>query len=522
MAHRLPLRNRTGPQRPKINGDENATSKLKQNASITVAGMSRIGQSVVNAVKNGPQRPALGEVTTTAVNRKDTNSKLNGKEKETADTGLKRSRSSSLAAATGPQRVPLGPGRVGDVPVQTNNSRPTSRVLKPTQLPSRPSHPLSQHNAPPIVIAPEEDDVEQLGMGVEEARISSTHMANKNLLVGEDEVEGMIGVTDSEEDEDEDEDEAARLMASNGDVVYAWPDVSPGHAARYQMEVDQIRATFEEDVEGQIDETMVSEYSEDIFEYMSELEEDIMPNPDYMSSQGEVNWGMRQTLVDWIQQVHLRYHMLPETLWIAVNIVDRFLTHRVVSLVKLQLVGVTAMLIASKYEEILAPSVDEFSYMTGNGYTREEILKGERIVLQTIEFKVSHYCSPYSWMRKISKADDYDIQTRTLSKFLTEITLLDHRFLRVKPSLVAAIGMYTARQMLGGDWNDAFVFYSGYTEEQLIPGHNLLIDKLTEPNFETLYICKKYGSKKFFKASGYAMEWARSQIPTEGEGMVFA
>lgn len=49
-----------------------------------------------------------------------------------------------------------------------------------------------------------------------------------------------------------------------------------------------------------------------------------------------------------------------------------------------------------------------------------------------------------------------------------------------------------------------------------------MIDKLTEPNFETLYICKKYGSKKFFKASGYAMEWARSQIPTEGEGMVFA
>ena len=185
--------------------------------------------------------------------------KLNGKEKETADAGLKRSRSSSLAAATGPQRVPLGPGRVGDGPVQTNNSRPTSRTLKPTQLPSRPSRPLSQHTAPPIIITLEEDDVEQLGMGVEEARISSTHMANKNLLVGEDEVEGMIGVTDSEADEEEEEEEdAARLMASNGDVVYAWPDVSPGHAARYQMEVDQIRATFEEDVEGQIDETMVS------------------------------------------------------------------------------------------------------------------------------------------------------------------------------------------------------------------------------------------------------------------------
>lgn len=156
-----------------------------------------------------------------------------------------------------------------------------------------------------------------------------------------------------------------------------------------------------------------------------------MPSADYMSGQNEITWAMRQTLVDWLLQVHLRYHMLPETLWIAVNIVDRFLTKRVVSLVKLQLVGVTAMFIAAKYEEILAPSVEEFVFMTEKGYSKEEILKGERIVLQTLDFKVSHYCSPYS-----------------LSKFLTEVTLLDHKFLRVKPSLVAAVGMYTARRML--------------------------------------------------------------------------
>ena len=177
-----------------------------------------------------------------------------------------------------------------------------------------------------------------------------------------------------------------------------------------------------------------------------------MPNADYMDGQTEINWQMRQTLVDWLLQVHLRYHLLPETLWIAVNIVDRFLTKRVVSLMKLQLVGVAAMFVAAKYEEILAPSVDEFVSMTGQGYSKDEILKGERIMLQTLDFKVSHYCSPYSWMRKISKADDYDMQTRTLSKFIAEVCLHDHRFLRVKPSMVAAIGMYTSRKMLGGDW----------------------------------------------------------------------
>jgi len=178
----------------------------------------------------------------------------------------------------------------------------------------------------------------------------------------------------------------------------------------------------------------------------------MMPSPDYMSKQHEITWPMRQTLVDWLVQVHFKYHMLPETLWIAINVVDRFLTKRVVSLVKLQLVGVTAMFIAAKYEEILAPEVAEFVRMTECGYTKEEILKGERIVLQTLDFRISHYCSPYSWMRKISKADDYDIRTRTLSKFLTEITLIDYRFLTAKPSLIAAVGMYCARRMLGGDW----------------------------------------------------------------------
>lgn len=107
-----------------------------------------------------------------------------------------------------------------------------------------------------------------------------------------------------------------------------------------------------------------------------------MANPNYMDLQTEIEWPMRATLIDWLLQVHMRYHMLPETLWITINIVDRFLSSRIVSLVKLQLVGITAMFVAAKYEEIMAPSVDEFVYMTENNYSREEILKGERILLQ--------------------------------------------------------------------------------------------------------------------------------------------
>ncbi|KAK9893662.1 hypothetical protein P389DRAFT_184454 [Cystobasidium minutum MCA 4210] len=257
---------------------------------------------------------------------------------------------------------------------------------------------------------------------------------------------------------------------------------------------------------------MVAEYSEEIFEYMEELEADSMPNPNYMDLQTEIEWPMRSTLIDWLLQVHMRYHMLPETLWITINIVDRFLSSRIVSLVKLQLVGITAMFVAAKYEEIMAPSVDEFVYMTENNYSREEILKGERILLQCLDFKISNYCSPYSWVRRISKADDYDIQTRTLSKFLMEVTLLDHRFLRAKPSLIAAVGMYLARRMLGGDWNEAFIYYSKYTEAQLATPTSFILSAISTDDFEDKFVYQKYSSKKFLKASIFARQWAKQTL----------
>ncbi|KAG6878209.1 hypothetical protein C0993_010629 [Termitomyces sp. T159_Od127] len=514
----------------RVKADENATSRhLRQGSNATIGIAARLSSKENIGGKPG-QRQALGEVTTTAVNRKDMGGKSTfGKDKE--EVGSKRGRSDST---TLPQRIPLGPGRSQAAPPVTHtvNARvqPAARVRAPVTIANR----RLSRVAPPIVVAKEIKKVRgrdaQIAMDVEEEIAAATReaAAEEELLAQESEVEAMVDVAD---DSDEDE-EIAQPPAK---IQRVWPEVSTQKRLKYKHDIEAVHETFE-DCADVLDPSMVSEYADEIFEYMNDLEvgfsqsqfslwllnaivqEEMMPSPDYMNDQTEITWAMRQTLVDWLLQVHLRYHMLPETLWIAVNIVDRFLSKRVVSLVKLQLVGVTAMFIASKYEEILAPSVEEFVYMTESVYPREEILKGERIMLQTLDFRISHYCSPYSWMRKISKADDYDIHTRTLSKFLTEVTLLDYRFLRVKPSLVAAVGMYTARRMLGGTWDDAFVFYSDYTEEQLIPGHELLIAKLTEPNFSRQYVYKKYAHRKFLKASMYAIHWAKSHLSDDVAG----
>lgn len=369
--------------------------------------------------------------------------------------------------------------------------------------------------------------------------------------------DGAEGETDEEEEDEDEADESKWAMSADAD------DMEAAERLRIRQEFDDPLDFW--------DPSMVAEYSDEIFAYMHDLEVCSKLSFEWRLSADTsscscsrcpilATWStrprstgkhtftlggqgtrlsrgsrrsMRSTLVDWLLQVHMRYHMLPETLWIAVNIVDRFLSNRVVSRSKLQLVGVTAMFVAAKYEEIMAPSVDEFVYMCESGYTKDEILKGERIILTSLEFAISSYCTPYSWVRRISKADDYDLQTRTLSKFLMEVTLQDHRFLRAKPSLVAAVGMFLSRKMLGNDWvhglcspistifcadlsalslaqNDAFIFYSDYCESQLVAPTQYILEIISAPGFDSQFVYKKYSSKS--EPSLLLFCWATTDI----------
>ncbi len=216
------------------------------------------------------------------------------------------------------------------------------------------------------------------------------------------------------------------------------------------------------DLEDYDDPLMVAEYVGEIFEYLQVLEEATMPSPDYMDQQDHLEWHLRGVLIDWLIEVHTRFHLLPETAFLAVNIIDRFLSARVVELEKLQLVGITAMFIASKYEEVLSPHVQNFQHVADDGFTVEEILQAERFVLQALNYDLS-YPNPMNFLRRISKADSYDIQTRTLGKYLLEISLLDHKFMGYHPSHIAAASMYLARLILErGEWvcRREFILYT--------------------------------------------------------------
>jgi hypothetical protein len=97
---------------------------------------------------------------------------------------------------------------------------------------------------------------------------------------------------------------------------------------------------------------------------------------------------MRAILVDWLVDVHAKFKLLTETLFLTVNIIDRYLSLKQITRARLQLVGVASLLITTKYEEIYPPNLKDFVYITDNAYTKEEILEMESDILCVLDFNL--------------------------------------------------------------------------------------------------------------------------------------
>lgn len=266
------------------------------------------------------------------------------------------------------------------------------------------------------------------------------------------------------------------------------------------------------DAEDADDPLMVSEYVVEIFEYLKEVEQTTMPNPNYMENQKELAWKMRAILMDWLIQIHFRFRLLPETLFLCCNIIDRFLSARVVSVAKLQLVGITCLFIAAKTEEIVSPSVVNFLRCADSSYTEHDILQAEKYVLKTLDWNLS-YPNPIHFLRRVSKADDYDVQARTIGKYLMEISIVEWRLLAAPPSLLAAAAVWLARLILCRDeWTPNLAHYSSYRESDIVPTAGIMLNYVLRPIRHPTFF-KKYASKKYLKASTFVRAWALERWP---------
>ena len=187
------------------------------------------------------------------------------------------------------------------------------------------------------------------------------------------------------------------------------------------------------------------EYIDDILNNLLEEEKnsEIKISNTYFQFQTDINNKMRAILIDWLIDVHLKFNFKQETLYITIHIIDSYLSLKKIQRCNFQLLGVTALVIACKQNEIIFHKLKEYCYITDNAYSEEDIKDMEYKILSTLKFNILNpsslsffeiYGNKYGFSQDKKKLD--------FGQFLMESFYLDENCLKYNPSTIAVTVQY--------------------------------------------------------------------------------
>lgn len=258
---------------------------------------------------------------------------------------------------------------------------------------------------------------------------------------------------------------------------------------------------------------LVSEYVNDIYKYLNTLESssEYALCENFLDGHKEITHKMRTILIDWINEVHHQFKLEIDTYHMTVSLIDRYLQKvKSVPKKKLQLVGVTAMFVASKYEELFPPEIHDFVFITDDTYQKYQILEMEKEMVKVLDFKLGKPL-PTHFLRRFSKAAKASDVNHVLAKYLIELASVDYSTAHYKPSEIAAAALYISLYLfpltsngLNGPskkiWTQTLEHYTHYSVNDLTPIVQRLanvikaVPKLMEKKLKSPWL--KYSSAK--------------------------
>jgi cyclin B len=181
-----------------------------------------------------------------------------------------------------------------------------------------------------------------------------------------------------------------------------------------------------------------------VYKCLREREKNMHPRTKFLSRQDGVTDRMRTILVDWLVEVHKMLQLFPETLFLSVAIVDKYLSIKNISSSQMQLVGISSLMLSSEYQEVEAPELKDFAFVST--CSSNHILAYRQNILASLGFEIS-LPSSINFLTRFSKAAGSDRIDYNLSKYICEIALLSLPLLKYLPSEIAAGSVYLARVM---------------------------------------------------------------------------
>ncbi|XP_057973239.1 cyclin-A1-1-like [Malania oleifera] len=270
-----------------------------------------------------------------------------------------------------------------------------------------------------------------------------------------------------------------------------------------EMEIDDKTANIDNNF---MDPQLCATIACDIYRHLRASEAKKRPSTNFMERiQKDINASMRAILVDWLVEVAEEYRLVPDTLFLTVNYIDRFLSGNIMDRQRLQLLGVACMMIAAKYEEICAPQVEEFCYITDNTYFKEEVLQMESAVLNYLKFEMTAPTAKCFLRRFVRAAQVIEqapsLPLECLANYIAELSLLEYSMLCYAPSLISAASIFLAKFIISPTkrpWNSTLQHYTLYQPSDLrncveaLHQLCLNIDNSTLPAIREKYSQHKY------------------------------
>lgn len=254
------------------------------------------------------------------------------------------------------------------------------------------------------------------------------------------------------------------------------------------------------DFESRNDPFAESTYASDIFNYYKERELQFVVDK-YLERQDELSVGMRSVLVDWMVEVQENFELNHETLYLAVKLVDRYLSRAACPKARLQLVGATALFVACKFDERCPPSVRDFLYICDDAYSHDELIGMEAQLLKALDYELGVPLS-YRFLRRYARCGQLPLETLTLARYVLESSLLDYTLVDQRESRLAAAALLQALLMKGLSWNTTLEHYSGYGAEELRDIQRRMNHFLSQQQKGSLEaIRSKYSHKVFFEVA---------------------
>lgn len=255
------------------------------------------------------------------------------------------------------------------------------------------------------------------------------------------------------------------------------------------------------DLDTDRDPNEVPEYAFTSFEYFRAREQ-MQPIVPYMENQSEVNDKMRQVLVDWLVEMQESFQLTHETLYLSVAITDLYMSKKDVKREDMQLLGATAILLASKFYERYPPYLDDLVFVCDEAYSREQFLQQEIELVQVVDYDINLPVS-YLFLRRFAKVVRFTMPQLTLARYVLELSLMEYQFVGFSASKLAASALLWSLLHFGeNDWNTSLQFHTSYSREDLMASVRQLNEAVAKaPRRKLKTIFDKYSHENFFKVT---------------------